>query len=104
MTPKEGKTMYPFNRMIFAIYLVTTLLIIGGCSQEENPSSNHNIENITKSTEEPETKTDVDTPLPTKEPEKKIKPLSELRVHYIDVGQPIQHYSNIQTMEKIIQF
>ncbi|WP_099363494.1 MBL fold metallo-hydrolase [Fredinandcohnia onubensis] len=79
--------MYPFSRTIFAIYLVAALLIIGGCSQEENQSRHNEPENITKTTEETETKRVEDTPPPTEEQEKVPNTLSELTVHYMDVGQ-----------------
>lgn len=79
--------MYPFTRTIFAIYLVASLLIIGGCSHEGNQSKNNDTENITKTTEETETKFVEDTPPPTEEQEKVPHTLSELTVHYMDVGQ-----------------
>ncbi len=79
--------MYPFSRTIFAIYLVAMLLIIGGCSQEDNQARQNETENITKTTEETETKPVEDTPPPTEEQEKAQNSLSELTVHYIDVGQ-----------------
>lgn len=87
MTPNEGKTMYPFTRTIYAIYLVAALLIIGGCSLEENQSRDNETETITKTTEEMETKPVEDSLPPTEEQEKVSNTLSELTVHYIDVGQ-----------------
>lgn len=87
MTPNEGKTMYPFTRTIYAIYLVAVLLIIGGCSLEENQSRDNETETITKTIEEMETKPVEDSPPPTEEQEKVSNALLELTVHYIDVGQ-----------------
>ncbi|MGN7296294.1 MBL fold metallo-hydrolase [Ferdinandcohnia sp. SAFN-114] len=78
--------MYPFKQTFFAIYFFATLLIIGGCSQEENQPNNNN-ENITKTTEETEINRDEDTPSPTEKQEKATHSLSELTVHYMDVGQ-----------------
>lgn len=86
--------MYHFNRTIFATYLIAVLLIIGGCSQqEEKPSTEH--ENIPETVEKTEPTKDV-VPPPVEEEITTTDTLSELTVHYIDVGQAdstLLHYS-----------
>ncbi|WP_449536382.1 MBL fold metallo-hydrolase [Ferdinandcohnia sp. Marseille-Q9671] len=78
--------MHQVSRTIFAIHLVAILLIIGGCSQSDDHTRNNEVEVIPETSEKPERNNDVEQP-PIEEEEIVPDTLSELSVHYIDVGQ-----------------